>query len=87
MKSEDEHILMRELAGGREEWSSSPARACAASGSSGELNRNWEAETPAGLGGMVAALWGRVGTVFRSELAAHMRQSLDLQCCISFLSG
>lgn len=70
---------MQELAGGRGEWSSSPARVCAASGNSGRLNWSFEAETSAGLGGMVAALWGWVGAVFRSELTAHAQQSLELQ--------
>lgn len=42
MKSKDERILMRELAGSPEEWCPSPARLRAASRASGKLRGNWE---------------------------------------------
>lgn len=42
MKSKDERILMRELAGSPEEWCPSPARLRAASRASGKLRGKWE---------------------------------------------
>lgn len=42
MKSKDERILMRELAGSPEGWCPSPAHLRAASRASGKLRGNWE---------------------------------------------
>lgn len=57
MKSKDERVPMRELAGSRGERRPSPARVCAASAGSGKLRGNWEVAgqraCPCGAGGGV----------------------------------